>query len=298
MITKKHNELINKAVEYFLNNPDESYTSVAKKFGVNRQTISSRIKNAPDRRKKAVNSNYFEKIDTEEKAYWLGFFEADGCIKADGTIQLSLCIEDCKHVEKFKQAIESDHDIKLENNSFGNKASKLAVIRFGDKKMVQDLNNLGVYRNKTLKEKPPVDLREDLVKPYIRGLIDGDGWFSTSIDNRRGYTNYELGLGSSEEMLEWVVKQLSTHINIKPRKITEYKTIHRVRYSGKDVLKILDWLYKDSTIYLDRKYEKYRLLPSQDKTMRSPERISAELSEDGVKPKGSLLETEGTDKVN
>lgn len=28
--------------------------------------------------KKAINSNFFHDIDTEEKAYWLGFLYADG----------------------------------------------------------------------------------------------------------------------------------------------------------------------------------------------------------------------------
>lgn len=298
MITEKHDRLINKAVEYFLNNPDESYTSVAKKFGVNRQTISGRIKNAPNRRKLKVNSNYFEVIDTEEKAYWLGFFEADGCIKRDGTIQLTLCHEDYEHVNKFKHAIDSEHKIKIENNESYKSGAKTAVIRFRDKKMVQDLNKLGVCNNKTFNEKPPENLREDLIKHYIRGLIDGDGWFSWSKDNRRDYINYEFGLGSSKEMLKWLTEQFENFINIKPRKITEYKTINRIRYSGKDVLKILDWLYKDAEIYLDRKYEKYRLLPSQDKTVRNPGMISAELSEDRVKPKGSVLETEGADKAS
>ena len=47
---------------------------------------------------------YFDKINTEEKAYWLGFLYADGSISSkEDKIELGLAEKDLHHIEKFKQ---------------------------------------------------------------------------------------------------------------------------------------------------------------------------------------------------
>ncbi len=43
------------------------------------------------------DKNMFKKIDSEEKAYWLGFLEADGCIhggEGDYRIEIGLAEKD------------------------------------------------------------------------------------------------------------------------------------------------------------------------------------------------------------
>ena len=46
--------------------------------------------------------------------------------------------------------------------------------------------------------------------------------------------------------------------------VTIYKYFHKtlVRCAGKQVKTLLDWLYQDSTVYMQRKYFKYQLLSS------------------------------------
>ena len=72
----------------------------------------------------------------------------------------------------------------------------------------------------------------------------------------------------------------------------------------KNLKKFFDFLYKDSneSNRLKRKYDKFfNFLPSQDKTMRSPEMISAELSEEPVKlddKSSRQFESEGVDKTS
>ncbi len=66
-----------------------------------------------DRRKYKLNESFFEIIDSEEKAYWLGFLMADGSVRAgqsqDGTghwnIRLSLATADKERIERFIEAI-------------------------------------------------------------------------------------------------------------------------------------------------------------------------------------------------
>ena len=90
----------------------ESVTSISKKIGIDRHIISRELKSFFNdsinisNKKYSLNENYFETIDNEEKAYWLGFISTDGNIyKRDnnGTIILSfnLNIRDKKHLEKF-----------------------------------------------------------------------------------------------------------------------------------------------------------------------------------------------------
>ena len=58
-----------------------------------------------------ANYRIFENIDTPEKAYWLGFIAADGCVyvrEKNATIRIAIKSSDKEHLEKFKKFMESD----------------------------------------------------------------------------------------------------------------------------------------------------------------------------------------------
>lgn len=84
-----------------------SLTLLAKKYNVNRHTLSryfkiSNIKVINKQNETKFNENIFDVIDSEEKAYWLGFLFADGYISSSkNTIELSLALKDKEHLEKF-----------------------------------------------------------------------------------------------------------------------------------------------------------------------------------------------------
>lgn len=119
-----------------------------------------------------VDHNYFENIDTPEKAYWLGFLTADGnVIKGDTggySVRMELSIHDSEHLKKFKKALSSEHLIKKHTNS------NMMGIAIYSKKMFNDLVKHGVISNKT-KIIRPIKLDNDLVHHYWRGIFDGDG---------------------------------------------------------------------------------------------------------------------------
>ena len=49
------------------------------------------------------DNTVFDTIDTEEKAYWLGFMYADGYVQNNGnSVELSLKGSDVEHLEKFR----------------------------------------------------------------------------------------------------------------------------------------------------------------------------------------------------
>ena len=81
-----------------------------------------------------LGDDYFEIIDTEEKAYWLGFLYADGCVARKGnyyTIKIDQALYDYEHVLKFKEAINSTYPVKIYNDT----ESGHARIIVGSKKM-------------------------------------------------------------------------------------------------------------------------------------------------------------------
>ena len=193
---------------------------------------------------------HFEIIDTEEKAYWLGFLYADGSVgSSDNRIELGLAEKDLKHIEKFKDFIGLDNKISYRE--------KTKSYRYSFKSIPckADLIKQGCVPKKSLILKFPSEQQvpKKLLRHFIRGYFNGDGWF-TNTENC-----FQVGLIGTESFIEGFLD--SIEIENKNNKIFD---VHREngakRYvfsAYKDVLNFLNWIYKDSTIYLDRKYENY-----------------------------------------
>lgn len=158
--------------------------------------------------RKPVNHDYFEKIDCERKAYWVGFLLADGCV-TNGGVALRLAIKDQYHVEQFKADLESDHAVTIVPGRVQKPMKGTGQIVCGgpsahfsvkSDKMVADLQRVGIVERKSLTAVPPV-LRDDLQGHFWRGVIDGDG----SIRHMLGETVRLVGSKAvCEGFAEWV----------------------------------------------------------------------------------------------
>ena len=101
-------ENINKIIKLY--NAGTSPNQIGKLFNCSGPTITNLIRknniktrdNSQCQQKYKINENIFEKIDTEEKAYWLGFLAGDGCVYRD-TLNLNLQVKDLEHLKKFKK---------------------------------------------------------------------------------------------------------------------------------------------------------------------------------------------------
>ena len=111
MKREQNTQLINTIIQEYLDTPEEqrSLTKLGEAYGVRRQTISKWLK---DRGIEVINyqnrsrldEHIFDSIDTEEKAYWLGFLFADGNISHTGNrLEVRLSIKDLSHLEKFRK---------------------------------------------------------------------------------------------------------------------------------------------------------------------------------------------------
>ena len=229
---------------------------ISKKYGFQRQVftgwlLAKGISVENKRASKSCDIHYFDSIDTEEKAYWLGFLFADGAItqhQHSYDIELSLKLEDKNHVEKFAKALKKDHV-----NSNSTYRSRCIL---GSKHIFDVLSLYGCTPKKSLTLKFPdksVFKDESLVRHFIRGYVDGDGCLSYA-DKKHSRANVSV-LGT-ENFLNGIQSYYGTnrklYLNNKNNNITKV-----LSFSGKNAFAFTDYLYRDSTIYLDRKYKKY-----------------------------------------
>lgn len=193
-------------------------------------------------RKYSLNEDYFENIDCEEKAYFLGWVFADGYINEKGNcMDLGLKIDDTEILNKLNNLIKSDRPLLYRKvNKF-----EQARLSISSKKIINDLKKYGLHQAKSFTIKFPI-LNGELYKHFIRGYFDGDGCIyigkkSKSVSMRG---NYQFLNG-----LNCIIPE-----DFKG-KIYKSKSIDTLLFtSKKSSAKFLKWIYDNAIIYLNRKY--------------------------------------------
>ena len=269
MPAKYTNEILETAYDLIVNK-GYSANKASKELGIDNGTMRKRLKERygqiflPDG-KKQIDSTFFSKIDTEEKAYWLGFLTADGYVK-DNIIELALAEIDKKHVENFKTSIKSQHALSKKTSKINDKTFYSYRISIRDKQMANDLRSYGLTNNKSYDAYIPSEIQipNNLFRHYIRGMFDGDG----SIYNGANGINISI-ITASEQMHKDFYYAVKKHINIEMlARIT--RNLFELRlFSKKDVYRFLSWIYDDSTIYLERKYNKFKNADLGQKSQKS-----------------------------
>lgn len=203
-----------------------------------------------------LNEHYFDFIDTEEKAYWLGFISADGYVGDDG-ITISLQYKDKEHLNKFLNNINSNSIIKYQKSTNSFRVSVYS------KYIVDIMRKMGFNKNKSQTQTFPNCITNDLYKHFIRGVWDGDGSITILKRLKKRYINYttecKISICGQISMITKIKDIIIEYCHVNNTKIQlKEKGFSIIDWSGRiQCLKILDWLYRDSIIYLDRKYEKY-----------------------------------------
>lgn len=205
--------------------------------------------------KYSVNENYFSKIDSYEKAYILGFILADGHnnIKRH-TLEIVLHKKDLDILEKIKINMESNNKI-LFTNYHNSHQAKLSII---NKKISNDLLKLGIIPNKTYTAKLPI-IPKKFYRPLILGIFDGDG--SLCI-NKKQYDRGYLSITGTYEIIHGISSFLKKECNVNCHINQRYKERDNNNYNlnlcgNNVVMRVLNWLYFDSKIFLDRKHNRY-----------------------------------------
>ena len=188
-----------KIIQDYLNNIER--TKIKEKYNISFSQIyrileknNIKRKNQSDsKRKYFFDDTYFENINTEEKAYWLGYMYADGCVrinKRDNNKILNLSSIDKEHIEKFTKSLSSNLKIQKSKNvgSFSKNNSIYSVSIYSSK-LVDDLIKKGCVLNKTFQLKFPTEdqVPNHLIQHFIRGYFDGDGSISILKRNGNGF---------------------------------------------------------------------------------------------------------------
>ena len=182
--------------------------------------------------------DYFEYIDTADKAYWLGFIFGDGTISDKSyqqKMKIGLAEKDINHIIKFSEDIHYSGIIKK------------AQIQLYSQKMVLDLMHKGVLPNKTYRGGHPVNVPDEFLIDCARGLFDADGSISYHPSSR---TKLQAKLTTNAELLEWFRDASGMGNRILSIK-GKYHYEMRVTASTENFTK----LYGNASRYLDRKYE-------------------------------------------
>lgn len=208
--------------------------------------------------KHKLNKEYFNIIDTEEKAYWLGFIAADGCVyqmsKTAYRLQINLSLTDIDHLQKFNECIESDYIITTKKV----KNSDTCTLKIACKQLTDDLIKYGITPKKSLIIQMPT-LKEELYRHFIRGYFDGDGCITYNFDYT--YPKMTFSIVGGEPMLLSINEKMNQDLSIYACNHSPALTMSTAKKDK--VINIYHYLYDDCTIYLNRKKEKFDYLMSR-----------------------------------
>ena len=238
---------------------------IAKKYMVNKKKVTGWLKdfgiNVKDyyEFRLSYNVHVFDTIDSEEKAYWLGFLYADGSVLYNAFrncyyIKIELKSTDVKHLKKFKDFLQDTREdvIRISTHTVNGKEFEACSYRICNKHMAITLINLGCTIRKSLTLTFPdssVFKKPNLVFDFIRGYVDGDGSLTHAIKSPR------ISILGTNEFLTEVIKYFPQF-----NKVYKARNHFEVSTSGIKAKIIANKLYGHATIYLDRKYEKFKAL--------------------------------------
>lgn len=241
-----------KDISNILNLSERSVSRVLRESGINTRLKGRYI---------ISNENYFKTIDTEFKAYILGFMYADGYIGNHNEIIISLSdkVDDnYKILNRLKEEIgcskEIRHGYNLNDKNYGKWTFTIV-----NKTIWNDLYKLGLYPNKSLTMEYFPNIKEELLNHFIRGYFDGDGSTYSYMDTYDNRFRYGLEIMGTEKFLDKMQNILVYKCSVKKTKlhISHPSEITRISYKGiKSIIKIRNYLYLNANIFIEYKHNK------------------------------------------
>lgn len=223
--------------------------------------------------KNKINSFIFDTIDTEEKAYWLGFLWGDGYVgdissvknsRSSMKIKIDMQNKDKNHLILLGEFLGENIKIGEYKGTSYKEDSVMNYISFNDTALgstLMDRYDIKPHREsiKNLEKNLP----QDFIKPFLRGLLDADGSISVYFIKGQQLKS-SVQITSPEKLLLFIQDYLLKNrlVTSKTKLYQRYKDqetpVKEFRMSGnQQILKFLNWLYEDATIYLNRKKEKH-----------------------------------------
>lgn len=257
------NEIKDEIIEFYLSYP-MTLKTVSERFDICIPTVIKILKNTPKYKKTiiynpGVNERYFEIIDSDEKAYFLGLLIADGNVfipKKDGrsaSISLTLDMNDSYMLSNFNNALGLNHTIWSDSRGCGQVAIRSNI-------MAEDLSKFGIIPNKTLHTYLP-NINSMFYSGLIRGILDGDGCIQCHMNVKTNKHYHNISFCGTHKLMEDISNLLNNalHLKIRP-KVYDYKNrnLSEIKIQNiEDIIKVGNWVYANAQLFLKRKYDKY-----------------------------------------
>ena len=255
-------ELKNEIIKYYLSQP-MTLKQVENKFKLSHPTISNILMDIPKYTKAKLNNpnmkeHFFQKIDNEENAYFLGLLISDGNVFKDNTgrqvsISITLDLKDEYLLTKFKEVVNS-------NTSVGHDGRGCGQIAVRSNIMAEDLKQYGVVPRKSYSTYLPQNIEDKMMNHLIRGIFDGDGSIQAKLNHDNRFL-HSFSFCGTHKLMEDIsnycfeklqLKQKPTVYDYKDRELSEIKIQNK-----EDMYIFGEWLYKDATIFMNRKKDIY-----------------------------------------
>lgn len=202
-----------------------------------------------------MQEDFFDIIDSEEKAYFLGLMFSDGSVTLDKSgkrspqIRLQLKISDIHILQDFRTLLNIHSNLTYDKR----KGKESACLSFRSKHMADTLSKYDIVPNKTYLTKHLPEVPELFLKHFLRGLLDGDGSIyqeKKSQKFRVDFCSYHKSICEDfRNLCNTFLEKRNTNI------IANYGTAYHIRFNSQDSVKqLVTVLYKDSKISLARKY--------------------------------------------
>lgn len=258
------------AIDYYEKHKTATVADVSRLFDIYPDNLAKNISNCgipiTDRQHTPLfNDHIFDTIDTEEKAYWLGFIYADGYIQSEQTkcfrynFELTVKKSDLPHIQKFNTFMaHQKENIKFGRYTRDNVLFERCRWIISNKNLWEVLNSYGCTPNKSLTLSfPNEDIFKDkeLIRHFIRGYFDGDG--SLGIYTLGSRTIDSCSVVGTKEFIAKLSEYLPISGHIRHNKRHSDNT-NQLCFSSRKARLVVDYLYDNATIYLDRKFNIYK----------------------------------------
>lgn len=261
----KRTKLTESQISHVIQNYDKkSSTELAKEMNISSSAISgvwhrNELKGKTRRVYYLLNEDYFEKIDSQDKAYFLGFIGSDGCLfkpnvkNKQNILKISIHKQDEKILKMLKEYLQTNKPIS--NNG------TYVSLEISSNKIFNDIEKLGLSTNKTYKN-TIANIPKQFMPSLIRGYFDGDG----SIGNHKSILKASVsiaGYQSNMDKFKEYLEENNIYASIVYDKRDKNKAIDGSQFCslcfGNKTSKysFLKLIYENSNnLYLDRKFNK------------------------------------------
>lgn len=290
-IFKKNNIKIKNAGFYKRKISDNEYKKIGEMYenGENTYEIANKYKVTPRiiiiildklgikrrkqtfiQRKYQVNDYFFDSINnwSWKQAYLLGWILSDGHINSSrNSITIALQEKDIEILYKLRDLIgytgplglmKRRVDKKIGNNKI-KQLQNVYRLDIGNKRIYDTLSTLCPEKDKTRELKFPIFIKRELYNDLIRGFWEGDGCLHIA-NNCHGVINIVSTRYFLEE-LQKILKEIGCKSRLYFNKKIYDGEIYPLHIGGnKNVLKFLNFIYKDAKLYLERKFDIFEKL--------------------------------------